>query len=85
MGKEKKKKTASSSSKELGEHVKVYLRLRPMDKFETAKRSKDCTQLHENPKLVTVDSPLQGNFDYTFDQVRKPTIISASLVFGFDS
>ena len=51
------------------ENVKVFLRLRPMDKLETSKRSKDCIELHDNPKIVTVDSPLLGAFDFTFDQV----------------
>lgn len=54
---------------QMQENVKVYLRLRPMDKLETAKRSKDCIELHENPKLITVDSPLMGTFDFSFDQV----------------
>lgn len=49
--------------------VRVFLRLRPMDKLETSKRSKDCIELHDNPKIITVDSPLLGVFDYTFDQV----------------
>lgn len=52
------------------EEVKVFLRLRPMDKLETSKRSKDCIELHDNPKIITVDSPLLGDFDFTFDQVR---------------
>ena len=52
-----------------GEEVKVYLRLRPMDKLETSKRSKDCIELHTNPQIVTVDSPLQGVYDFTFDMV----------------
>lgn len=59
--------TTSTSGGE--EHVRVYLRLRPMDKLETSKRSKDCIELHENPQLVTVDSPLLGTFDFTFHQV----------------
>jgi hypothetical protein len=53
-----------------GEDVKVYLRFRPMDKLETSKRSKDCIHLHDNPKIVTVDSPLQGVYDFSFDAVR---------------
>lgn len=52
-----------------GEEVKVYLRFRPMDKLETSKRSKDCIELHTNPQIVTVDSPLQGVYDFTFDMV----------------
>eukprot|EP00934_Nitzschia_sp_Nitz4_P003954 Nitzschia sp. Nitz4//scaffold10_size219509//95228//98055//NITZ4_001426-RA/size219509-augustus-gene-0.273-mRNA-1//-1//CDS//3329532914//3944//frame0 len=49
------------------EPVRVFLRLRPMNKFETSKRSKDCIQLHDNPQLVTVDS--MGLLDFTFHQV----------------
>lgn len=67
------KKQRAPPSKEADERVKVYLRLRPMDKLETSKRSKDCIELHENPKLITVDSPLLGTFDFTFDQVRLST------------
>ncbi|CAJ1945681.1 unnamed protein product [Cylindrotheca closterium] len=40
-----------------------------MDKLETSKRSKDCIELHTNPQIVTVDSPLQGVYDFTFDMV----------------
>jgi hypothetical protein len=54
---------------EEGDPVKVYLRLRPINKLESSKRSKDCIELHDNPKIVTVDSPLQGLFDFTFDMV----------------
>lgn len=64
------KKSKASAPQQVGcERVKVYLRLRPMDKLETSKRSKDCIELHDNPKLITVDSPLLGTFEYTFDQV----------------
>ncbi len=49
--------------------VRVYLRLRPMNKLEESKRSKDCIEMHDNPKTLTVDSPLQGTFDFTFDMV----------------
>jgi hypothetical protein len=67
MGKEKKQADDDSQ-------VKVYLRLRPMDRLETSKRSKDCIELHDNPKIITVDSPLLGCYDFTFDQVRYDTI-----------
>ena len=56
-------------NRDISEDVKVFLRLRPMDKLETSKRSKDCIELHDNPKIVTVDSPLLGVYDFTFDQV----------------
>jgi hypothetical protein len=75
MGKEKKQSSDDDSSQ-----VKVYLRLRPMDKLETSKRSKDCIELHDNPKIITVDSPLLGCFDFTFDQVR---YMSSSIIMGF--
>jgi hypothetical protein len=50
--------------------INVYLRFRPMNKLEASKRSKDCIELHDNPEIVTVDSPLQGLYDFTFDMVR---------------
>lgn len=51
------------------EHVKVYLRLRPMNKLEIFKRSKDCIELHGNPRQVTVESPLLGSCEFEFDAV----------------
>jgi len=33
------------------------------------KRGKDCIELHEDPKIVTVDSPRLGEHDFSFDQV----------------
>lgn len=50
--------------------VKVFLRLRPMNKLETARRSKDCVELHDDPKIITVDAPLQGLHDFSCDMVR---------------
>lgn len=66
-----KKANGAANSKGAEEKVKVYLRLRPMDKLETSKRSKDCIELHDNPQLITVDSPLLGTFDFTFDMVSQ--------------
>jgi hypothetical protein len=51
------------------ENIKVFLRLRPKNKFEAMKRSKDCIRLHENPNDITVESPLLGEFQFSFDQV----------------
>ena len=51
------------------ESIKVYLRLRPKSRLETMKRSKDCIVLHEDPKLVTVNSPWQGEHKFSFEQV----------------
>jgi hypothetical protein len=50
--------------------VKVFLRLRPMNKLETSRRSKDCVELHDDPKIITVDAPLQGLYDFSCDMVR---------------
>ena len=69
----------ATAPEQVEEHVKVYLRLRPMDKLETSKRSKDCIELNDNPKLITVDSPLMGSFDFTFDQVGEIDGSSFSL------
>lgn len=61
----------SNEAEDDDSRVHVCLRLRPMNKLEESKRSKDCIEMHDNPKLVTVDSPLQGTFDFTFDMVRR--------------
>jgi hypothetical protein len=51
------------------ESIKVYLRLRPKNRLETMKRGKDCIELHEDPRIVTVDSPRLGEHKFSFDQV----------------
>ena len=51
------------------ESIKVYLRLRPKNRLETMKRGKDCIELHEDPRIVTVDSPRLGENKFSFDQV----------------
>jgi hypothetical protein len=51
------------------ENIKVFFRLRPKNKFEAMKRSKDCVRLHKNPNDITVESPLLGEFQFSFDQV----------------
>lgn len=60
----------SDSSSSTPEAIKVYLRLRPKNKLEAMKRSKDCIELHDNPKVITVDSPLLGEHEFSFDQAR---------------
>ena len=49
--------------------INVYVRLRPINKLETNKRSRDCVELHDDPALITVDAPHQGLHDFTFDSV----------------
>jgi hypothetical protein len=41
-----------------------------MNKLETSRRSKDCIELHDNPKILTVDAPLEGVYDFSCDMVR---------------
>ena len=62
---------ASRVGEEFREDMRVFLRLRPMNKLETSRRSKNCIDLSEDPSIVTVDSPLEGEFDFTFDHVRQ--------------
>ena len=50
--------------------IKVYLRLRPKNKLEAMKRGKDCIELHEDPRTITVYSPRLGEHKFSFDQVR---------------
>jgi kinesin family protein 5 len=54
------------------EFIKVYLRLRPKNKLETMKRGKDCIELHDDPRMITCDSPKLGeikfNFNHVFDE-----------------
>mmetsp|Transcript_18969 Transcript_18969/g.29213 ORF Transcript_18969/g.29213 Transcript_18969/m.29213 type:complete len:1455 (+) Transcript_18969:91-4455(+) len=55
------------------DRIKVYLRLRPMNKLEASRRSKHCVEIHTDedgpPTEMTVDSPLEGEFDFSFDRV----------------
>lgn len=54
---------------EFREDMRVFLRLRPMNKLETSRRSKNCIELTEDPTIITVDSPLEGEYDFSFDHV----------------
>ena len=63
--------TEEEEEEEFREDMRVFLRLRPMNKLETSRRSKNCIDLSEDPSIVTVDSPLEGEFDFTFDHVRQ--------------
>lgn len=60
---------------EFRDDMRVFLRLRPINKLEQSRRSKNCIELHEDPTLVTVDSPLEGEYDYTFDHVSLKTVV----------
>ena len=60
------------SEHEVNENMSVFVRLRPMNKLETSRRSKNCVELHDNPRCLTVDSPLEGEYDFYFDHVSNP-------------
>lgn len=61
----------TAEEEEFRDDMRVFLRLRPINKLEQSRRSKNCIELHEDPTLVTVDSPLEGEYDYTFDHVSR--------------
>ena len=53
--------------------IQVCLRFRKMNKFEVSKRSRNCVEIYP-PGIYgttdfTVDSPLEGEYDFSFDQV----------------
>ena len=62
--------TADSSD---GSDFEVYLRFRPMNKLEISRRSRSCVQFHSTDgdgiASLTVDSPLEGEYDFSFDKV----------------
>lgn len=52
------------------ENMKVFCRLRPMNKLEMSRRSKNCVDLpDDDPQCLTIDSPLEGEYDFFFDHV----------------
>ena len=62
--------TTHSTTPPSTDTIKVYLRLRPKNKLEAMKRGKDCIELHEDPRMITVFSPRLGEHKFSFDQVR---------------
>ncbi|KAL7510685.1 hypothetical protein ACHAXN_007551 [Cyclotella atomus] len=52
------------------EPIKVCLRLRPINSLEESRRSHDCITVDDqNGSVVTVASPLQGQFSFSYDKV----------------
>jgi hypothetical protein len=49
--------------------VKVFLRLRPLNRFETSKRSRSAVEVLSEQRLA-IDDPLQGDWEIDFDGVR---------------
>lgn len=54
--------------------INVYLRLRPMTKLETSRRSRSCIEIHKGNKDFTLDSPQDGEYDFQFDHVSERDI-----------
>ncbi len=58
-----------------GTKINVFLRLRPINNLEKSKRSTNCIEIHEAPgsdeakREITVDSPLEGESAFEFNQV----------------
>ena len=51
------------------EPIHVALRLRPQNKLENSKRGKSCVEIHKGSTKITVDAPLEGEYDFSFDRV----------------
>ncbi len=49
--------------------IRVYARLRPINKLEASRRSRNCVDVHSDDTVITVDSPVDGEYDYEFDKV----------------
>uniref|UniRef100_A0A7S4J4X1 Kinesin motor domain-containing protein n=1 Tax=Odontella aurita TaxID=265563 RepID=A0A7S4J4X1_9STRA len=62
-----------------GSNIRVCLRLRPMSKLETSRRSRSCFEIHECSRNFTVDSHLDGEYDFCFDQVFDTNVSQSEL------
>jgi len=55
------------------QNIRVCLRFRPMNMLEKNRRSRNCVEVHPpgiyGSTELTVDSPLEGEYDFNFDQV----------------
>lgn len=60
--------------------VQVCLRLRPMNRLEVSRRSKNCVEVvhDDDEELAIVDSPLEGEYEFSLDRVSH--IVFAMLV-----
>mmetsp|Transcript_8266 Transcript_8266/g.10488 ORF Transcript_8266/g.10488 Transcript_8266/m.10488 type:complete len:1144 (+) Transcript_8266:213-3644(+) len=59
-----------------GSDIPVYIRFRPMNKLEISRRSRNCVTYHSTSgddvtRDLTVDSPMEGEYDFSFDKVFK--------------
>jgi hypothetical protein len=56
--------------------IRACLRLRPLSKLEISRRSRSCIEVHDGSTDVTIDSPLDGEFDFHYDQVCDVALLS---------
>jgi Kinesin-like protein len=62
------------SNKDISNQINVCVCLTPMNKLELSRRSKKCIRLHHRlssngKQKITVDSPLDGDHPFSFDQI----------------
>lgn len=65
---------SQTSNKEISNQINVCVCLTPMNKLELSRRSKKCIRLHHRlssngKQKMTVDSPLDGDHPFSFDQI----------------
>jgi len=69
--------SSSSSTPQEEEAISVCLRLRPPNKLETSRRGRSCISIDE--KKIIVDSPLEGEFEFEYDEIFDEGASQASL------
>mmetsp|Transcript_25761 Transcript_25761/g.74525 ORF Transcript_25761/g.74525 Transcript_25761/m.74525 type:complete len:1189 (+) Transcript_25761:89-3655(+) len=60
------------------DHIRAFLRLRPMSKLEMSRRSRNCFDIHDDNAKFTVDS-LSGENDFCYDQAFGPDVGQAEI------
>ena len=62
--------SSATNAKKKAEPLSVSLRLRPQNRLEVAMRGRNCASVHKGRTSLTVESPLEGEYDFSFDRVR---------------
>lgn len=66
------------------DHMRAFLRLRPMSKLEMSRRSRNCFDIHDDDAKFTVDS-LSGENDFSYDKVFGPDANQMEIYDSFGS
>lgn len=66
------------------DHIRAFLRLRPMSKLEMSRRSRNCFDIHDDNAKFTVDS-LSGDNDFCYDKVFGPDVSQTEMYNSFGS